>query len=65
MSISPLLLIPSADHSEVFEMKGEFQEKGRKRDIYFSTAPFPCFSLSLIFLMVGLFFSPVCRLLFV
>lgn len=34
MKISPLL-IPSVDHSEVFEMKGEFQVKGRKRDILF------------------------------
>lgn len=32
MKISPLV-IPSADHSEVFEMRGEFQVKGRERDI--------------------------------
>lgn len=32
MSISPLL-IPSVGHSEVFEMEGEFQVKGKKRDI--------------------------------
>lgn len=49
MKISPPL-ISSAFHSQVFEMKGEFQVKGRKRDFYFlSAAPFPCFSLSLIF----------------
>lgn len=63
MKISPLL-IPSVDHSEVFEMKGEFQVKGRKRDILLllSTA------LSLAFLSVrysnGCFFSPL-QLLFV
>lgn len=34
MNISPLL-IPSVNHSEVFEMEGEFQVKGKKRDIYF------------------------------
>ncbi len=48
MNSSPLL-IPSADHSEVFEMEGEFQVKGRKRDIYFYSFPL---LLSLAFLSV-------------
>lgn len=49
MKISPLL-IPSAEHSEVFEMEGEFQVKGRKT--YTSTpfcCSFSCISLSSIF----------------
>lgn len=47
MNISPLL-IPSGDHSEVFEMEGELQVKGKKRHmlLLLSGALFPCFSLS-------------------
>lgn len=65
MKISPLL-IPSVGHSEVFEMKGEFQVKGRKRDIYFYSA---LLLLSLAFLSVQylngwIFYSPY-QLLFV
>lgn len=48
MNISPLL-IPSADHSEVFEMEGEFQVKGKKRDIHFYSIQL---FLSLAFLSV-------------
>lgn len=48
MKISPLL-IPCADQSEVFEMEGKFQVKGRKRDIYFYSF---LLHLSLAFLSV-------------
>lgn len=51
MKISPLL-IPSACQSEVFEMKGEFQVKGRKRVIYFY---FFLLLVSLAFLSVQYF----------
>lgn len=48
MKISPLL-ISSADHSEVFKMEGEFQVKGRKRDIQYASTPHRCsFPLALI-----------------
>lgn len=59
MKISPLL-IATANHSEVFEMEGEFQVKGRKRDTYSYSFP-PL--LSLAFLSVqylnGWIFSPL------
>lgn len=60
MKISPLL-VPSADHSEVFEMEGEFQVKGRKRDINFysfSLLLSLAFSLSSIFKWLD-FFPPI------
>lgn len=60
MNISPLL-IPSVNHSEVFEMKGEFQVKGKKeRHIFLLlfAAPFPRFSLS-YYLNGWIFFFPL------
>lgn len=64
MNISPLL-IPSLDHSEVFEMEGEFLVKGRKRDVYFYFFPL---LHSLAFLSVQYlndWIPPPYRLLFV
>lgn len=46
MKLSPLL-IPTVCHLEVFEMKGEFQVKGRKRDTFINFFLLP---LSLDFL---------------
>lgn len=57
MNISPLR-IPSVGHSEVFEMEGEFQVKGKKERhilLLLSIAPFPCFSLSYVFKWLDFF----------
>lgn len=58
MSISPLL-IPSLDHSEVFEMEGEFQVKGGKRDVYFYSLLHSLAFLSVQYLNDWIFSPPI------
>lgn len=61
------LLCSSVDHSGVFEMKGEFQVKGKK-ETHTSTSfscSIPFCPLSSIFKLVGFFFFPHYQLLFV